>query len=303
MTSDPRHPTLPFPHVSVIGAGLMGAGIAQVCATAGCHVTLRDIDAEQGAKAKRAIEASTAKLVEKGKLTAEVRDAALAHIAFTDALGAAAQADLVIEAIIEDLAAKQALWREIEELAPPSTVFATNTSSLRVADQAAVTDRPDRFLGLHFFNPVPLMPLVEVVRTDAADPAIVARAVDFVRRLGKEPVLAHDTHGFIVNALLIPYLLDAIRLLERHGGTIADIDIAMKLGARYPMGPFTLLDTVGLDTVLHTTRAMQEEYRESRFQAPPTLERLVAAGRLGRKSGKGFYDWSVEPAVPIEGGP
>ncbi|MGB7212868.1 MAG: 3-hydroxyacyl-CoA dehydrogenase family protein [Gemmatimonadales bacterium] len=293
--------TLPFPHVSVIGAGLMGAGIAQVCATAGCHVTLRDIDAAQGAKAKRAIEASTAKLVEKGKLTTQVREAALAHIIFTDALGAAAQADLVIEAIIEDLATKQALWRELEELAPPGTVFATNTSSLRVADQAEVTDRPDRFLGLHFFNPVPLMPLVEVVRTDEADPAIIARAVDFVRRLGKEPVLAHDTNGFIVNALLIPYLLDAIRLLERKGGTIADIDTAMKLGAGYPMGPFTLLDTVGLDTVLHTTLAMHEEYREARFEAPPTLERLVAAGRLGRKSGTGFYDWSVEPAVPIEG--
>lgn len=303
MTHDPRHSTLPFPHVSVIGAGLMGAGIAQVAATAGCRVTLRDIEPAQGAKAKRAIESSTARLVEKGKLTAAVRDAALSHIIFTDALGAAAQADLVIEAIVEDLDAKQALWRELEELAPTGTVFATNTSSLRVADQAEVTDRPDRFLGLHFFNPVPLMPLVEVVRSDATDPAIVARAVDFVRCLGKEPVLARDTNGFIVNALLIPYLLDAVRLLERRGGTIADIDTAMKLGAGYPMGPFTLLDTIGLDTVLRTTLAMHAEYRETRFQAPALLERLVAAGRLGRKSGKGFYDWSTDPAVPIEGGP
>lgn len=292
--------TLPFPHVSVIGAGLMGAGIAQVAATAGCHVTLRDIDPAQTAKARRAIEASTAKLVEKGKLSAPEREAALGRIAFTGDLGTAAQADLVIEAIVEDLDAKRALWQELEELAPPGTVFASNTSSLRVADQAEATDRPDRFLGLHFFNPVPLMPLVEVVRTDAADPAIVARAVDFVRRLGKEPVLARDTAGFVVNVLLIPYLLDAIRLLERGTASIADIDTAMKLGAGYPMGPFTLLDTVGLDTVLHTTRAMHAAYRESRFQTPPTLERLVAEGRLGRKSGKGFYDWSVEPAVPVE---
>ncbi|HEU5359466.1 MAG TPA: 3-hydroxyacyl-CoA dehydrogenase family protein [Gemmatimonadales bacterium] len=300
MTHDPRHAALPFSHVAVIGAGQMGAGIAQVCATAGCHVTVRDVDAEQAAKGKRAIEASTAKLVEKGKLTAGDRDAALARISFTDALGAAAQADLVIEAIVEDLEAKRALWRELDELAPPSSVFATNTSSLKVADQAEVTDRPDRFLGLHFFNPVPLMGLVEVVSTAATDPGIVASATDFVRTLGKEPVLARDTTGFIVNVLLIPYLLDAIRLLERGGGTIGDIDTAMKLGAGYPMGPFTLLDTVGLDTMLRTTRALFAEFGEPRLQAPAMLERLVAAGRLGRKSGKGFYDWSVVPAVPVE---
>ena len=300
MTHDPRHATLPFPHVAVIGAGQMGAGIAQVCATAGCHVTVRDVDAAQAAKGKRAIEASTAKLVEKGKLGAGDRDAALTRIAFTDVLGAAAQADLVVEAIVEDLEAKRALWRELDELAPPSTVFATNTSSLKVADQAEVTDRPDRFLGLHFFNPVPLMGLVEVVRTDATDPAIIASATDFVRTLGKEPVLARDTAGFIVNVLLIPYLLDAVRLLERGGGTIADIDTAMKLGAGYPMGPFTLLDTVGLDTVLRTTHALFAEFGEPRLKAPATLERLVAAGRLGRKSGKGFYDWSVVPAVAVE---
>ena len=292
----------PFPHISVIGAGLMGSGIAQVCATAGCHVTVREIDRDQVAKGRKEIERSTAKLVEKGKLAAADRESSLHRITFTDDLGAAAQADLVIEAIIEDLDAKRALWKELDDLAPPATIFATNTSSLKVGEQAEVTDRPGRFLGLHFFNPVPLMPLVEVVRTDLVEPEVVSRAVEFVRALGKEPVLAGDTTGFIVNVLLIPYLLDAIRLHERRGGTIADIDTAMKLGAGHPMGPFTLLDTVGLDTMLRTTLALFAEYGEARFKAPALLERLVAAGRLGRKSGKGFYDWSVEPPRPVEGG-
>jgi 3-hydroxybutyryl-CoA dehydrogenase len=285
----------------VIGAGLMGSGIAQACATAGCRVTVREIDAGQAAKGRQGIEASTAKLVEKGKLAAADRDAALERIRFTESLEAAAAADLVIEAIVEDLGAKQQLWKELDRLADGAVVFATNTSSLHVADQARVTRRPGRFLGLHFFNPVPLMPLVEVVHPDGVDAAVVARAVNFVRALGKEPVLARDTGGFIVNVLLIPYLLDAIRLLERGGGTVADIDTAMKLGAGYPMGPFTLLDTVGLDTTLRITRVMLEEYGEPRFRAPATLERLVAEGRYGRKSGKGFYDWSGREPVVAEG--
>lgn len=295
-------PTLPFPHVSVIGAGLMGSGIAQACATAGCQVTVREIDAAQVARARKGIEASTAKLVEKGKLAAADREAGLGRITFTESLPAAARADLIIEAIVEDLDTKQKLWRELDGLAAEAVVFATNTSSLHVADQARVTRRAARFIGLHFFNPVPLMPLVEVVHPDAADAAVVARAVNFVRALGKEPVLARDTGGFIVNVLLIPYLLDAIRLLERGGGTVADIDTAMKLGAGYPMGPFTLLDTVGLDTAFRITRVMHEEYGEPRFLAPATLERLVAAGHFGRKSGRGFYDWTgPQPVVVGEG--
>ena len=294
-------PPLPFPRVTVIGAGLMGSGIAQACATAGCTVTVREIDQGQVAKAKKGIEGSTAKLVEKGKLAAGDRAAALERIRYTESLEAAAQSDLIIEAIVEELDAKRALWTELDTLAPGGVVFASNTSSLRIGDQARATTRESRFIGLHFFNPVPLMPLVEVVHTDMADAAIVARAVNFVRAIGKEPVLARDTGGFIVNVLLIPYLLDAIRLLERGGGTITDIDTAMKLGAGYPMGPFTLLDTVGLDTTLRIARVMAEEYQDAHFKAPPTLERLVAEGRYGRKSGKGFYDWAGAQPVVIDG--
>ena len=292
-------PPLPFPRVTVIGAGLMGSGIAQACATAGCSVTVREIDQGQVAKAKKGIEASTAKLVEKGKLAAGDRTGALERIRYTESLEAAAQSDLIIEAIVEDLDAKRALWKELDTLAPGTVVFASNTSSLGIGEQAEATTRESRFIGLHFFNPVPLMPLVEVVHTDKADAAIVARAVNFVRAIGKEPVLARDTGGFIVNVLLIPYLLDAIRLLERGGGTITDIDTAMKLGAGYPMGPFTLLDTVGLDTTLRIARVMADEYQDAHFRAPAMLERLVAEGRYGRKSGKGFYDWTGREPVAI----
>lgn len=294
-------PPLPFPRVSVIGAGLMGSGIAQACATAGCTVTVREIDQGQVAKSKKGIEASTAKLVEKGKLAAADRVAALERIRYTENLEAAAKADLIIEAIVEDLDAKRTLWQELDKVAAEGVVFASNTSSLHIGDQARATTRERRFIGLHFFNPVPLMPLVEVVHPDQADAAIVARAVNFVRAIGKEPVLARDTGGFIVNVLLIPYLLDAIRLLERGGGTITDIDTAMKLGAGYPMGPFTLLDTVGLDTALRISRVMVDEYQDAHFRAPAMLERLVAEGRHGRKNGKGFYDWTGAQPVAIDG--
>ncbi len=282
----------------MLGCGLMGAGIAQVSAAAGYSTIVRDVDQAQVARGRAAIEKSLAKLVEKGRLAPSDRDAALARLSFTTDLAAAAGSDLVIEAVTEDLALKNRLWAELDGLCPPGTIFASNTSSIPIGSMAAGTRRPDRFVGLHFFNPVALMPLVEVVRPAAASRETFERSLAFARSLGKETVVAKDAPGFIVNLLLVPYLLDAVRALENGVGTVVDIDTAMRLGCGYPMGPFTLLDVVGIDTVVRISEIMLAEYHDPRYSAPALIRRMAAAGRYGRKSGKGFYDYSVDPPAP-----
>ena len=284
--------------IGVLGAGLMGSGIAQAAAVGGYQTVVRDTDAAALGRGKTTITRSLAKLVEKGKVTADDQTAALSRLQFTIDLAALAPAGLIIEAITEDLALKAGLFRELEPMVGPATIFASNTSSLTIAALAAATKRPDRVIGLHFFNPVPLMPLVEVVRSVQTSAETVTRATDFVRRLGKEPVAARDSSGFIVNRLLVPFIFDAIRALEDGVATTTDLDLAMRLGAGHPMGPLTLADFVGLDTLAKIGDIMFDEYRESRYAAPPLLRRMVLAGFSGRKSGHGFYDYSAEPPVP-----
>jgi 3-hydroxybutyryl-CoA dehydrogenase len=286
--------------VGVLGCGLMGSGIAQVAATAGYDTIVRDIAPEIWDRARAGIEKSLAKFVEKGKLAAAARDAALGRLRFTTVTADLQDCDIVIEAVTEDLELKNALWRELDGLCGPATIFASNTSSLTIAAMAAVTKRGDRFVGLHFFNPVPLMALVEVVRTVTTSDDTFRRAYAFARSLGKEPVAAKDTSGFLVNLLLVPYLLDAIRAVERGVGSVPDIDKAMQLGCGHPMGPLTLLDFVGLDTTYRIAEIMFTEYREPRYAPPPLLKRMVLAGMTGRKSGKGFYDYSVEPPQVVD---
>ena len=280
--------------VGVLGCGLMGSGIAQVAAAAGYETRVRDVAPAVLDKAKAGIQKSLAKLVEKGKLTAEAREAAIARLAWTTAVADLKDCDIVIEAVPEDLDLKNALWKELDGLCPAHTIFASNTSSLTVAAMAAAA-RPDRFVGLHFFNPVPLMQLVEVVRTVTTSAQTFDRAFAFAKSLGKEAVTAKDNSGFIVNLLLVPYLLDAIRALEHGVASVADIDKAMQLGCGYPMGPLTLLDFVGLDTTYKIAEIMFAEYREQRYAPPPLLKRMVLAGMYGRKSGKGFYDYAATP--------
>ncbi len=286
--------------VGVLGCGLMGSGIAQTAAAAGYRTIVRDTADEPLAKGRAAIERSLAKLVEKGTTTAADRDAALGRLAFTTDLAAVSDADIVIEAVTEDLDLKNGLWRELDGRCPAATIFASNTSSLTIGAMAAATRRADRFVGLHFFNPVPLMPLVEVVRGLATTEATFDRALTFARSLGKETVASSDTSGFLVNRLLVPYLLDAVRALENGTGSVADLDTAMRLGCGHPMGPFTLLDFVGLDTVVRIAEIMFDEYREPRFAPPPLLRRMVTAGLHGRKNGRGFYDYSVSPPAPMQ---
>jgi len=286
--------------VGVLGCGLMGGGIAQVAATAGYDTIVRDVSQQVWDKARAGIERSLAKFVEKGKLPATDRDAALKRLRFTTATAELKGCDIVLEAVTEDLDLKNALWKELDGLCPPTTIFASNTSSLTIAAMAAATRRADRFVGLHFFNPVPLMPLVEVVRTVTTSPDTFQRSFAFARSLGKEPVAAKDNSGFIVNLLLVPYLLDAIRAVERGVGSVPDIDKAMQLGCGYPMGPLTLLDFVGLDTTYKIAEIMFTEYREQRYAPPPLLKRMVLAGMSGRKSGRGFYDYSVDPPKVVD---
>ncbi|HUQ14597.1 MAG TPA: 3-hydroxybutyryl-CoA dehydrogenase [Gemmatimonadales bacterium] len=288
--------------VGVLGCGLMGSGIAQVAATAGFATVVRDVDEAFLAKGRSGIRRSLDKLVEKTKLDGAARDGALERLSFTTDLGALGSCDLVIEAVTEDLQVKNALWHELDALCPPATIFASNTSSLTIGEMASATARADRFVGLHFFNPVPLMPLVEVVRGVTTSPETFDAAMAFVRQVGKEPVVSRDRCGFIVNLLLVPYLLDAIRALERGVGTIADIDRGMQLGCGHPMGPFTLLDFVGLDTTARIAEIMFEEYREPRYAPPPLLRRMVTAGMHGRKTGRGFYDYATDPPRPSDPG-
>ena len=283
--------------VGVLGCGLMGSGIAQVAATAGYDTLVRDVAPPILDKAKAGIEKSLAKFVEKGKVQGADRDAALKRLTFTTTLTDLKRCDIVIEAVTEDLEVKNAMWKELDGLCGPGTIFASNTSSLTIAAMTVATKRPDRFVGLHFFNPVPLMQLVEVVRTVTTSPETFKRAYAFATSLGKEPVATKDTSGFIVNLLLVPYLLDAIRALERGAGSVPDIDKAMQLGCGYPMGPLTLLDFVGLDTTYKIAEIMFAEYKEQKYAAPPLLKRMVLAGLHGKKSGKGFYDYSATPPV------
>jgi 3-hydroxybutyryl-CoA dehydrogenase len=278
--------------VGVVGCGLMGAGIAEVCAKAGYQTIVRELTESLLEKGIERIHRSLDKAVEKGKLAAEEREKALGRLTGTIALADLADCDLVIEAIVENLEEKRKTFATLDAEVQEGALFASNTSSLTITQLAAGTKRADRFVGLHFFNPVPVMKLVEVVRTIlTADPAYDA-AFEFCRSLGKEPIACKDNSGFIVNRLLVPYLLDAIRALEEGVGSVEDIDKGMQLGTGYPMGPFTLLDFVGLDTTLYIAEIMFDEYREKRFAPPPLLRQMVTAGRLGRKSGRGFYDHS-----------
>jgi 3-hydroxybutyryl-CoA dehydrogenase len=286
--------------VGVLGCGLMGSGIAQVAATAGFATVVRDVGEPLLAKGRSGILRSLDKLVEKGKLDRAARDGALERLAFTTDLAELAACDLVIEAVTEDLELKNGLWRELDRRCPPATIFASNTSSLTIGDMASATARPDRFIGLHFFNPVPLMPLVEVVRAVTTSRATFEAAIEFARRVGKQAIVSRDRSGFIVNLLLVPYLLDAIRALERGVGSIADIDRGMQLGCGHPMGPFTLLDFVGLDTTARIAEILFDEYREPRYAPPPLLRRMVSAGLHGRKTGRGFYDYATDPPQPSD---
>ena len=281
--------------VGVLGCGLMGSGIAQVAAAAGYDTVVRDVSKELLDRGRAGIEKSLAKFVEKGKLDAAARDATLKRLSFTTSVADLKGVDVVIEAITEDLALKTALFKELDGLCGPATIFASNTSSLTIVEMAAATKRADRFVGLHFFNPVPLMQLVEVVRTVTTSDETLKRAFAFAKSLGKEAVAAKDNSGFIVNLLLVPYLLDAIRAVERGVGSVPDVDKAMQLGCGYPMGPLTLLDFVGLDTTYHIAEIMFKEYREQRYAPPPLLKRMVLAGMYGKKSGKGFYDYGSNP--------
>jgi 3-hydroxybutyryl-CoA dehydrogenase len=281
--------------VGVIGGGLMGSGIAQVSAAAGFPTTVREVSEDLCTKSRQSIEKTLAKGVELAKVTPAQRDATLKNLHFVTRLEELEDRDLFIEAVVEDLDVKNTLWSQLDRIAKPEAIFASNTSSLTIIAMATASGRPDRMLGLHFFNPVPLMKLVEVVRTITTSEETERLAQDFVKALGKQPIRAKDSSGFIVNLLLIPYMIDAINAVEANVATVEDIDKGMQLGAGHPMGPFTLLDFVGLDTVYKIAEIMFEEYRDRRYAPPPLLKRMVLAGMLGRKSGKGFYDYSSNP--------
>jgi len=288
--------------VGVVGCGLMGHGITQICAQAGWEVVVRELNSEKldGGIAK--IEKQLARAVEKGRASQEDADAVRGRIQPTLDYADLTDCDLVIEAITEDLGLKLEMWKEVDGIVKDGATFATNTSSLAVIDQAASTSRPDRFCGMHFFNPAQVMPLLEVVQTVTTDEDALKTGFEFGERCGKLTVHAKDKTGFIVNRLLVPYLLDAIRAYEEGVGSIEQIDAAMKAGANHPMGPLTLLDFVGLDTTKSIADIMFDEYRERRFAAPPTLRKMVAAGFYGQKSGRGFYDYSGEKPVAVDPG-
>jgi len=277
----------------------MGAGIAQVAAQHGLTTIVRELDDSLCARTRAAIERSLSRMIEKGKLPADARARTLERLSFTTSLESLASCDLVIEAVVEQLDTKRALWSALDAIAAPHTIFASNTSSLSIVEQMTATTRGDRFVGLHFFNPVPQMRLVEVVRTITTSDETMRAAYDFVRAIGKEPIAAKDSPGFVVNLLLVPYMLDAVRALERGVGSVADIDVGMQLGAGHPMGPLALCDFVGLDTLHRVAEIMFGAYRETRYAPPPLLTRLVAAGMLGKKNGRGFYIYGGELPVPM----
>jgi 3-hydroxybutyryl-CoA dehydrogenase len=286
--------------VGVLGCGLMGSGIAQVAATAGFETVVREVSDDLIKQGFSGIEKSLAKFAEKGTITAAQQQETRSRLSGTTSFEDLSDCDIIIEAIIENLEEKRKTYKQLDGLCKPETIFASNTSSISITEMMTTTSpaRQQRFIGLHFFNPVPLMKLVEVVRTILTDEAIYEQGVEFARRLGKVPVRAGDKSGFIVNRLLVPYMLDAIRALEEGVGSIEDIDTSMKLGLGYPMGPFTLGDFVGLDTTYYIAEIMFNEFREKRFAPPPLLKRMVMAGLCGRKSGKGFYDYTKDPKNP-----
>lgn len=283
--------------VGVVGCGLMGSGIAQVAANAGFQVTVREVSPQLVEKGLQSMDKNLQRLVDKGTLPPAERDKVRGRLRGTTNLEDLKDCDIVIEAIIEQLPAKRELWGALDKICPKATIFASNTSSLSITEMATFTQRPDRFLGLHFFNPVPVMKLVEVIRTIATDPKVNEEVVAFAERLGKTPVRTTDRTGFIVNRLLVPYLLDAVRALEEGVGSVEDIDNSMKLGCGHPMGPLALLDFVGNDTTYYIANIMFDEFKEKRFASPPLLKRMVLSGWNGRKAGRGFYDYS-DPAKP-----
>ncbi|MBI1853167.1 MAG: 3-hydroxybutyryl-CoA dehydrogenase [Planctomycetes bacterium] len=278
--------------VGVVGCGLMGSGIAQIAASKGFVVTVREVNQPLLDKGLKSIEGFLAKGVEKGKVTREEMTSTLSRLKGTTKLEDLADCDIVIEAITENMDLKKETYRTLDAACKKSTIFASNTSSLSVTEMASVTKRPSQFLGMHFFNPVPLMPLLEMVRALQSSDETIATARAFGEALGKQVIVAKDTPGFIVNLLLVPYLVDCVRVLEAGIATKEDIDKGMVLGCGYPMGPFTLLDFVGLDTTLFIADIMFNEFKDPRYAAPPLLRRMVAAGYLGKKSGRGFYDYS-----------
>jgi 3-hydroxybutyryl-CoA dehydrogenase len=286
--------------VGVLGCGLMGSGIAQVAASAGFETVVKEVSDELINKGFAGIDKSLAKFAEKGTITTGQQKEIRSRLSGTTSFVALADCDIIIEAIIENLDEKRSTYQQLDSTCKSETIFASNTSSLSITEMMTATsaDRQRRFVGLHFFNPVPLMKLVEVVRTILTDEAVYEQAVEFGKKLGKVPVRASDKTGFIVNRLLVPYMLDAIRALEEGVGSIVDIDNAMKLGCGYPMGPFTLGDFVGLDTTYYIAEIMFNEFREKRFASPPLLKRMVLAGLYGRKSGRGFYDYTKDPKNP-----
>ena len=283
--------------VGVVGCGLMGSGIAQVAAQAGYPVIVREVSSQLIEKGLKSIEKNLGRLVEKGTLSATDRDQVRGRLRGTTNVEELKDCDLIMEAIIEQLPAKRELWSSLDKICPKGAIFASNTSSLSITEMATFTQRPDRFVGLHFFNPVPVMKLVEVIRTIATDARVYEAVLEYAGKLGKTAVRTTDRTGFIVNRLLVPYILDAVRALEEGVGTIEDIDNSMKLGCGHPMGPLTLLDFVGLDTTYYIANIMFDEFKEKRFAPPPLLKRMVLAGWHGRKTGRGFYDYA-DPAKP-----
>ena len=287
--------------VGVVGCGLMGSGIAQVAAEAGYTVKVREVSDDLVKKGLGKIDAFLQKGVEKGKVTPEKKTEVMGRLSGTTSLEDLAACHIVIEAVVESLDLKREVYQALDTACPARTLFASNTSSLSITELAACTKRADRFVGLHFFNPVPLMKLVEVVRSPLTSSAAFDEAYAFAKSLGKQPIKATDKTGFIVNRLLVPYLLDAIRAVEEGVGSIEDIDRGMQLGCGYPMGPLTLLDFVGNDTTCYIANIMFDEFREKRFAPPPLLKHMVQAGLFGRKAGKGFYDYSQDPPRPMAG--
>jgi 3-hydroxybutyryl-CoA dehydrogenase len=289
--------------VGVLGCGLMGSGIAQTAASAGCDVIVREVTDELCERGFKGIDKSLAKFAEKGTISPERQTEIRGRIRGTTALEDLADRDIIIEAIVENLDTKRDTYNQLDAICKAETIFASNTSSLSITEMMTATrpERQARFVGLHFFNPVPVMKLVEVVRTILTDEQVYESAVEFARKLGKVPVRADDRSGFIVNRLLVPYLLDSIRALEEGVGSIVDIDNGMKLGCGHPMGPLTLLDFVGLDTTYYIAEIMFDEFRERRFAPPPLLKRMVKTGLFGRKSGRGFYDYTdAKNPVPMK---
>ncbi len=277
--------------VGVVGFGAMGSGIAQVCAVAGSSVVVREVDQAAIDRGWKTIDSSLARVVKAGRMSEDDAKAARARISASTSFDGFADRDLVIEAVLEIPDVKRHVFDELDRTCPPATIFTSNTSSLPIVDMAIRTKRPDRFAGLHFFNPAPVMQLVEVVRALTTSDETVETLRGYVQKLGKTPVVSKDVAGFIVNRLLVPYMLDAIRVLEQGIASADDIDTAVKLGLRHPMGPFELLDYTGLDISLHVGEVFFEEFKEERMAPPPLLRRMVAAGHLGRKSGKGFYEY------------